>query len=328
MQDGYPTLEGLRIGHASDYEGITGCTVIIAEDGMVAGVDVRGGASGTIELGVLDPMHLTPRAHAIVLSGGSAFGLEASCGVRRALEAAGIGFPIRNMRVPIVAGAILFDLGIGSSSARPGREMGEAATAAAFATQATDAVLEGSVGAGTGATVGKVNGASLAMKGGLGHGVVELGGRFRGVRVEAIVAVNAFGDVLDKSGKVLAGARKPGTKLDFEDTARKLLQGGVPGNPVGENTTIGAVMTNAPLSKVEATKIAQMAQAGLLRRISPAHTTVDGDTLFCASTGRGPGADINALGIAAAEAVSEAIERAVRLAWKLGGVPALQDFSA
>jgi L-aminopeptidase/D-esterase-like protein len=322
----YAPLEGLKVGHASDYEGITGCTVIVAEKGATAGVDVRGGATGTVELGVLDPMHITPKIHAIVLAGGSAYGLEASSGVRRALEAEGIGFELRGSRVPIVPGAILFDLGIGKANVRPTREMGEVAAAAALAADTKAGVAEGSVGAGTGATVGKINGMSCAMKGGFGHGVVELEGRFRGVKVSALVAVNAFGDVLSEDGeRVLAGARKGPRSRAFEGVKAKLRRGGAIGSLEGGNTTIGVVATNARLTKVEATKMAQMAQAGLLRRISPAHTTLDGDLLFGLSVGEGLSAEINALGMAAAEAVSLAIERAVRLAKGLGGVPGLAD---
>ncbi len=325
LSKSYAPLAGLRIGQASDYEGLTGCTVIVAPQGATAGVDVRGGASGTIELGVLEPMHITPKVHAIVLAGGSAYGLEASSGVRRVLEAEGIGFELRGSRVPIVPGAILFDLGLGKATARPTREMGEAAAAEALSARGEGVVAEGSVGAGTGATVGKANGMASAMKGGVGYAVVELGGRYGGLKVAALVAVNAFGDVLAEGGQeILAGARKGPRAKAFENTRKKMLMGGVLGTPEGGNTTIAAVMTNARLTKVECTKMAQMAQAGLLRRISPAHTTLDGDLIFGLSTGElGPG-EINALGIAAAEAMSAAIERGVRLAKGMGGVPGLR----
>jgi L-aminopeptidase/D-esterase-like protein len=321
----YAALEGLKIGHASDFDGITGCTVILAEKGASGGVDVRGGASGSVEHGVLDPMHITAKVHAIVLSGGSAFGLEASSGVRRTLEAQGIGFEMRGMRIPIVPGAILYDLGIGKATARPTREMGEAAAAAALAMRPGASVEEGCVGAGTGATFGKANGMNCAMKGGFGYASVQLGGRFTGVEVAAMVALNAFGDVLDEDGKILAGARKGPKSKSFENTVRKMMAGRPLGTPQTENTTIGVVATNAKLSKVEATKLAQMSQAGLLRRIAPAHTTMDGDTLFALSTGDTLQADINVLGVAGAEALSLAIERAARLAKSMGGVVALRD---
>ncbi|MDX2268520.1 MAG: P1 family peptidase [Bryobacter sp.] len=326
MLEPYPALPGLKIAHESDWDGLTGCTVIVAPEGMVASVDVRGGASGTIELDTLSPSHLTPLAHAIVLAGGSAYGLEASCGVRRALEKAGIGFPVREIRVPIVAGAILYDLAIGNPKARPDREMGEKAAQDALAANSNATIAEGSVGAGTGATCGKINGLDRAMKGGIGHGAVSLGGPHKGVEVRALVAVNAFGDVMEADGvHVLAGARDRKSGEEFAGTEKLLLGQGYQAGLLGTNTTIGVVMTNAQLTKTGAKKVAEIAQAGLLRRIRPAHTTVDGDALFCVSTNRAPTVDLNALGVAAAEAVSLAIDRAVRLAKGMGGVPGLSD---
>lgn len=320
--NGLTAIEGIRVGHATDLEGVTGCTVILCEAGMTGGVDIRGGASGTAEIGVLDPMHITPAIHALVLSGGSAFGLEASSGVRRFLEQHGIGFDMRSARVPIVPSAILYDLGIGDPQARPSREMGESAAAAAFSSKAFAPIREGSVGAGTGATVGKLNGMECAMKGGLGTAVWNLTGKFSGVQVAALAAVNAFGDVLDSGGKILAGARvNPGSR-DFANTVLKMLDGAKPRFD-GGNTTLAVVATNAKLTKVEATKLAQLAQAGVIRAISPVHTTRDGDTVFAVSTGARPPIDINALGIAAAEVLAESIRRAVRRARSLGGVPAL-----
>lgn len=321
----YPALEGLQIGHATDLEGITGCTVILTPQGATGGVDVRGGASGSIEHGVLDPMHVTAKVHGVVLAGGSAYGLEASSGVRRVLEQQGIGFEMRAARVPIVPGAILYDLAIGSAQARPTREMGEAATAAALAMKPGAPVAEGCVGVGTGATFGKANGMECAMKGGFGYALVKLGGRFAGVEVAGMVALNAFGDVLAEDGAILAGARRGPRAKTFENTVQKMLAGKALGAPSGGNTTIAVVATNAKLTKVEANKMAQMAQAGVLRRIAPAHTTVDGDTIFGLSTGDKLQADINSLGVAAAAALSQAIERAVRSARSLGGVPALAE---
>lgn len=227
--------------------------------------------------------------------------------------------------MPIVPGAILYDLGIGSAQARPTREMGEAATAAALAKKPGALVEEGCVGAGTGATFGKANGMACAMKGGFGYAVVKLEGRYAGVEVAGMVALNAFGDVLTEDGKVLAGARKGPRAKSFENAVKKMLAGKPPGAPSGGNTTIGVVATNAKLTKVEATKMAQMAQAGVLRRIAPAHTTMDGDTIFGLSTGEKVQADVNTLGVAAAEAMGQAIERAVRLAKSLGGVVALGE---
>lgn len=320
--NGLTAIRGIRVGHATDLEGITGCTVVLCEAGASAGVDIRGGASGTSEIGVLDPMHITPVIHGLVLSGGSAFGLEASCGVRRFLEQHDIGFEMRSARVPIVPSAILYDLAIGSAHARPTREMGEAAAAEAFASKPFAKVAEGNVGAGTGATVGKINGMQCAMKGGLGTAVWNLSGKLDGVQVAAMAAVNAFGDVLDGRGRVLAGARQSASSRDFAVTT-KLMLDGAEAPFEGGNTTLVVVATNAKLTKVEATKLAQLAQAGVIRAIAPVHTTRDGDTLFTLSTGERAGVDLNALGVAAAEVVAEAIRRGVKKAGTLGGVVGL-----
>lgn len=321
--NGLTAIAGIRVGHATDLEGITGCTVILCEAGASAGADIRGGASGTAEIGVMDPMHITPAIHALVLSGGSAFGLEASSGVRRFLEQQNIGFEMRSARIPIVPSAILYDLGIGNPHARPSREMGEAAAAAAFGSKPHATVAEGNVGAGTGATVGKVNGMECAMKGGLGTAVWNLSGKFAGIQVAAMAAVNAFGDVLDEKGQILAGARQSAKSRTFANTAKLLLDGATPRFD-GGNTTLVVVATNAKLTKVEATKVSQLAQAGVIRAISPVHTTRDGDTVFTISTGALATIDINALGIAAAEVVAEAIRRAVRKAKPLGGIPSIK----
>lgn len=320
--NGLTAIDGIRVGHATDLEGITGCTVILCEAGASAGVDIRGGASGTSEIGVLDPMHITPTIHGLVLSGGSAFGLEASSGVRRFLEQHEIGFEMRSARVPIVPSAILYDLGIGNAHARPSREMGEVAAAAAFSSKPHARIEEGNVGAGTGATVGKIKGMNFAMKGGLGTAVWNLSGKFAGIQVAALVAVNAFGDVLDEKGKILAGARTTPNGKAFANTSKLMLDGAEP-NFDGGNTTLAVIATNARLTKVEATKLAQLAQAGMIRAISPVHTTRDGDAIFSLSTGALPSVDINALGIAAAAVLAEAIRRAVRQAKPLGGVPGL-----
>lgn len=320
--NGLTAIAGIRVGHATDLEGITGCTVILCEAGASAGVDIRGGASGTAEIGVLDPLHITPAIHAVVLAGGSAFGLEASCGVRRLLEQYEIGFQTPSARVPIVPSAILYDLAIGSPHVRPSREMGEAAAAAAYASKPFAPIAEGNVGAGTGATVGKINGMSCAMKGGIGTAVWELSGKFKGIQVAALAAVNAFGDVLDERGEILAGARRSARSRQFENSVRKMLDGAEP-KFEGGNTTLAVVATNAKLSKVEATKLAQLAQAGVIRAISPVHTTRDGDTIFALSTGTLPPIDINALGAAAAEVLAAAIRRAVRQAKTIGGIPAI-----
>lgn len=312
---GLTDIAGIRVGHVSDFQAITGCTAILCESGAVGGVDIRGSASGTEETPTLDPLHVDPVIHGILLAGGSAFGLEAASGVRRYLERRGAGVTTPAAKVPIVPAAILYDLAIGSAHIRPTAAMGEAAANAASA----DPVQEGSVGAGTGATVGKALGMRQAMKGGLGSFTVTLPG---GVLVASLVVVNAVGDIHDPAtGKIVAGARKAPDSHEFAD-AVEVFKHRPPARLVRTNTTLAAVATNAKLSKVEATKLAQFASLGMARAIFPVNTTNDGDTTFALSMGD-LGADINTLGIAAAEAVAAAILRAVKLAKGLGGVPGL-----
>jgi L-aminopeptidase/D-esterase-like protein len=314
---GLTDIAGVRVGHASDYDGMTGCTVVLCEAGAACGVDVRGSASGTQEIDVLDPLHVTPAVHGICLAGGSAFGLEAASGVRRYLAKKRVGFAFGGEYVPIVPSAILFDLGL-AKAARPTREMGETAAAAAN----TEAVVEGNVGAGVGATVGKLFGLERAMKGGVGSATVPLEGSFAGVLVSALAVVNAFGDVVDpQTGAVVAGARHSPATSDFAVTAAAMKRGEGRAEP-GRNTTLAVVATNARLSKIEATKLAHFGQQGMIRAISPVHTLVDGDIVFALATGEKT-APLMPLGIAAAEAVSSAILRAVRAAKTLGGVPGL-----
>ncbi|MCX6622065.1 MAG: P1 family peptidase [Acidobacteria bacterium] len=314
--NGLTDVPGIRVGHASDYEGITGCTAILCESGAVAGADIRGSATGTEEFDLFNPLHLTERIHAVTLAGGSAFGLEAASGVRRFLEHKGIGFPAGVANVPLVPAAILFDLGIGKASARPTREMGEAAAAAATA----NAVAEGSVGAGTGATVGKLLGMKHAVKAGIGSCSRSLPG---GLVVAALAAVNAFGDVLDpRTGAIVAGARRSETGFDFINTAAEMLKGEAGRGFHPSNTTLVVIATNARLNKAQATKLAQLASLGVARTISPVWTTFDGDVVIALSLGNLT-ADLNALGVAAAEVVSESILRSVGTARSLGGVPAI-----
>ena len=316
---GLTDIPGILVGHASDYDGLTGCTAILCESGAFAGGDIRGSATGTEEWTLLDPQHLTQQIHAVVLAGGSAFGLEAASGVRRYLEHKGVGFDTGAARVPLVPAAILYDLGIGKASVRPTREMGEAAAAAA----SDAAVEEGAVGAGTGATVGKIFGMARAMKSGIGSWTVELEGAFAGVKVAALAAVNAVGDVVDPStGKIVAGARTAPNSMEFADSA-KAMKSGAQGGFRGTNTTLVVVATTARLTKVEATKLAQLGQLGVARVIRPVNTMSDGDLVIALSIGA-TRATVDALGVAAAEAVSEAILRAVRLAPTLGGVPGLK----
>src|SRR5713226_8564190 len=312
---GLTDIPGIRVGHVSDYEALTGCTAILCETGAVGGIDVRGAATGTQDIDVLRPSHVADRVHAVVLAGGSPFGLEAASGVRRYLEHQGVGFRFGGSVVPIVTSAILFDLGIGKSHIRPTREMGEAAAAAAT----TDAVREGAVGAGTGATVGKIFDMKQAMKSGIGSATVNLGDR---VRVAALAAVNALGDVRDpQTGKLIAGARRAPDSDELADTELEMKRNARAGR-MGENTTLAVIATNARLSKVGANRLAQLASLGMARTIFPVNTSADGDLCFALSVGE-ERADIDVLGVAAAEALAQAIVRALKLAPTLGGVPGL-----
>jgi L-aminopeptidase/D-esterase-like protein len=316
---GLTDIPGIRVGHATDLEAITGCTVILCEGGAVAGVDIRGGATGTEEMDVMHPLHIAPEVHAVVLAGGSAFGLEAASGVRRFLEQKGVGFKTGAGVVPIVPCAILYDLGIGKASVRPTREMGESAAAAA-----TDGpVIEGCAGAGTGATVGKAGGIQRAMKSGIGSCTVAVGEAFPGVLVSALAAVNAYGDIRDPAtGKLIAGTRKSAQSRDLAGTAAEIRKRGFSGGLRREHTTLAVVATNARLTKLGATRLAQLAQHGLVRAIEPVHTSMDGDLVIALSRGSLE-APIDILGLAAAEAVAQAIVRSVRAARALGGVPAI-----
>jgi L-aminopeptidase/D-esterase-like protein len=314
---GLTDIPGIRVGHVSDFGAITGCTAILCEQGAVAGVDIRGSATGTEEIATLDPGHVTDRIHGVLLAGGSAFGLEAASGVRRYLERRGVGYPTGAAKVPIVPAAILYDLGIGRADVRPSVAMGEAAASAAT----TEAVVEGCVGAGTGATVGKIMGIKQAMKAGIGSYTVTLP---EGILVSSLVAVNAVGDVKDPaSGKIVAGARRSPESREFVDAVEQIKRG-VRGGRALRNTTLAVVATNARLTKVQATKFAQMAGLGMARTIFPVNTMNDGDIVFGLSLGDRP-ADVNMLGVAASEAVAQAILRAVRLARTLGGVPGLES---
>jgi L-aminopeptidase/D-esterase-like protein len=314
---GLTDISGIRVGHVSDFGAITGCTAILCEQGAVGGVDIRGSATGTEEIATLDPGHVTDRIHGVMLAGGSAFGLEAACGLRRYLERRGVGYQTAAARVPIVPAAILYDLGIGRADVRPSLAMGEAAASAAN----TEAVKEGCVGAGTGATVGKLFGMKQAMKSGLGSFTVSLP---NGVLVSSLVAVNALGDVKDPAtGKIVAGARRGPDSREFADTEEQMKRGAGGARAVS-HTTLAVVATNARLTKVQATKLAQLAGLGMARTIYPVNTMFDGDIVFGLSLGD-RAADVNTLGIAAADAVAQAILRAVRLAKTMGGVPGLES---
>ena len=321
-------IPGVEVGHATDLDALTGCTVLLCRKGATGGVDVRGGAPGTRETDLLNPLNLVEKVHAVVLAGGSAFGLDAASGVMRYLEEQGIGFDTGAVKVPIVPAAILYDLALGSTKIRPDADMGYRAAKSASA----ESCPEGNVGAGTGATVGKIFGMKSAMKSGLGSSCVDAGG---GVLVGALVAVNAFGDVVDpQNGGILAGARSTqlgplhlgahGYFANTLETMRTFTGRTVMGFATKSNTVIGVVATNAHLEKAGAAKVAQMAHDGLARVIRPAHTMLDGDTIFALSAGN-KNADVTTVGAFAAEAMAEAILRAVRAAESAGGLPGLKS---
>ena len=318
-------VPGVQVGHAQDVAALTGCTVIICRKGAVAGVDVRGGAPGTRETDLLDPINLVHRAHAILLTGGSAFGLDAAAGVMRYLEQHRIGFKTAAATVPIVPAAVIFDLNLGSKSVRPDAAMGYAACSAA----SSGRVPEGNAGAGMGASVGKLFGTALAMKAGVGTASVRVGAMVVG----ALVVVNSLGDVVDPAtGSLVAGLRsgrigllRVGGGPYLANTLSTM--GTVPGRTalgVAQlaHTAIGAVATNVRLDRAGAAKVAQMAHDGLARAIRPVHTMLDGDTIFALSTGRLRG-NVTAVGAFAAEVVAQAVLRAVQLAESAGGLPGL-----
>jgi L-aminopeptidase/D-esterase-like protein len=311
MHDDITDIPGLRVGHDTNVEAGTGCTVILCDTLAIGGVDVRGGAPATRETDLLHPMHLVEEVHAIVLTGGSSYGLDAASGVMRYLEEQNIGFDVGVARVPIVPAAALFDLGIGSSSVRPDAASGYRACIQASA----NPVEQGNVGAGTGATVGKMFGPAFCMKGGLGSASMRLDD---GTIIGAIVAVNALGDIIDpQTQQIIAGARNP-------------IGGFIASNPFG-NTTIAIVGTSASLPKTAINKVAQMAHNGLAQTIRPAHTMFDGDTVFALALGQHSetrldqallAAQISMIGAAAATTLARAIIKAIRNATALHGVPA------
>ncbi|MBN1430211.1 MAG: P1 family peptidase [Anaerolineae bacterium] len=315
-------VSGIEVGHAHDVEAITGCTVVLCKSGAVGGIDQRGGAPGTRETDLLRPMHLVEKAHAVLLTGGSAYGLDAAAGVMAYLEENRIGLDVGVARVPIVPAAVLFDLAIGDANRRPDASMGRAACLAASGGR----VEQGSIGAGIGACVGSLFGPPFQMKGGIGTASIDLGG---GLIVGALVAVNCFGDVVDPaSGQIVAGTRKPPRGKEFANTLASLrgLVGKAAVGFAGRNTVIGVVATNAKLTKEETNKVAQMAQDGLARAIRPAHTMFDGDTIFALSTGKKM-APVTVVGAYAAEAFSQAILSGVRSAVSMGDRPAAQDWA-
>lgn len=310
-------IPGIRLGNAQNLEAATGCTVILCEEGAVAGVDVRGGAPGTRETDLLKPENYVEKIHGVLLGGGSAFGLDAAAGVMEYLEERGVGFDVVVTKVPIVAGAVLFDLTCGNHCIRPDKAMGYQACLASERQEFS----EGSVGAGTGATVGKFFGMEYAMKGGLGAYCVQVGN----LMVGAVVAVNCLGDVIDpNSGTILAGAFQEDCSTFLDSEVGMIEQYDKSANAFTGNTTIGVIMTNAVMTKSQANKIASMAHNGYARAMRPAHTMFDGDTIFSLSTGCIP-ADINVVGLLAARVMEQAVIRAIRQAESLGGYKSYGD---
>ena len=315
-------VAGLSVGHFTDTRRPTGCTVVLTPQGAVAGVDVRGAAPGTRETELLSPLNAVQHVHAVLLAGGSAFGLDAATGVMRWLEAQGAGVQVGPVRVPIVPAAILFDLWVGDPAIRPDADAGFAACEAA----SRDAPAQGNVGAGAGATVGKLFGIDRAMKGGIGTASVTVAG----FTVGALVAVNAIGDVVDPStGRVVAGARTTDGHA-LLGSAAALLRGELPAPlMVGIATTLAVVATDAVLTKAEANKVAQMAHDGFARSINPVHTMTDGDTIFALGTGAaGRSAPLTLLGALAAEVTAAAVLKAIHAARGLPGIPSACDLGA
>ena len=314
-------VPGIRVGHVTNLAGATGCTVVLCPSGTVGGVDVRGGAPGTRETDLLRPMHRVEHVNAVVLSGGSAFGLGTADGVMRYLVEHGIGYTTRTGHlVPIVPAAIVFDLGFGEGEVRPSADDGYAACLAA----SNAPVMQGTVGAGTGCRVGAAFGNAFSTKGGIGSALVELD---EGLVVGALCAVNPVGDVLDDAGQVLAGVRMPPDGAHFAGMLNVLrhLPPTAPAADPHENTVIGVVATNARLTKDETNYVARMAHDGIARAVVPSHTAFDGDTLFALATGTHP-ADVSVIGAFAAEAVAQAIRSAVRHAETLHDVKSQRDW--
>ncbi len=321
-------VPGIKVGHASDFEALTGCTVILCEEGAIGVVDIRGTATGTRQIDALTQIHLVDKIHAILLSGGSAFGLDAAGGVMAYLEERGKGFDVVKTKIPIVPTAVIFDFGIGDFRVRPDRKMGYQACL-----NASKKVEEGSVGVGTGATVGKLFGIERAMKGGVGTSSIR---GPQGMIVGALVVVNAFGDVLDSDSKqILVGARKSKKSLELSNSSNRMKQGVTrkqfhatpPSHADVFNTTLGVMATNAKLTKKELHQVAQIAHSGLAKVISPLHTTFDGDLVFVLSLGKKK-ADVNTLGLLGEVALIESVKRAVTKAKGFGIIPAYQDIVA
>jgi len=329
MAAGFDAVPGLRIGHAQDEAALTGCTVFLCPQGAVAACEVRGGAVGERELESLRPGHIVQHIHGLVFAGGSAFGLDAASGVMQWCEERDIGFDTGVVRVPVIPAVILFDLKIGNPRRRPDAVMGYAAADSAARDQ-NPVVAEGNVGAGTGATVGKLFGIKCAMKGGIGCWTEEVagsGGTGEPVRVSVLAAVNAFGDVRDpENGHIIAGTRVASDSGEFADTTAAMRRGHVRVAFSDPSTVLVAVATNAALSRLEAQRLAAMAATGVARVISPVHTSFDGDVVFALSLGKAA-ADLHALGAVASDAVARAIVRGVTEAQSAGNLPGLRGWA-
>ncbi|MDD5398171.1 MAG: P1 family peptidase [Dehalococcoidia bacterium] len=320
MYNAITDVPGIKVGHYTNLKAATGCTVVLCEDGAVGGVDVRGASPGTRDTDLLRPMNQVEKVHAVLLSGGSCFGLDAAGGVQRYLEERGCGYEVAGVRVPIVPEAILFDLAIGNAKVRPGIKEGYKACMAA----GSGGVPEGCVGAGTGAMVGQLMGTARATKSGLGTASEKICGK---VIVGAIIAVNALGDVIDpNTGEIIAGLRKQRGR-GFISSVELMKKGVGYSAQSGGNTVIGVVATNARLTKEQANKVAQMAHDGMARAINPCHTMLDGDTIFVLSTGTRE-CDITTVGLTAADVICRAIIRGVNQAVTLACVPSMHEMAA
>ena len=313
-------VKGLKVGQAQNEEALTGCTVVICEEGATCGVDVRGAAPGTRETDLLDPVNTVQKVNAVVLSGGSAFGLESTCGVSQYLEEQNIGFDSGVCNVPIVVGAVLFDLGVGDYKIRPDKKMGYEACLNASETT----LKQGNYGAGCGATVGKIRGPEFVTKSGIGSYSIKLD---NGIVVSALVAVNALGDVYE-NGNVIAGALND-NKTEFLNSYNLMKQGVTKGGFSIDNTTIGIIATNAKLDKAQCKKISQMAHDGYARAIFPIHTPHDGDTIFTMATGEiETGADLTLIGSIAVEVMEKSIINAIKNAKVINGIPSYNELHA
>jgi L-aminopeptidase/D-esterase-like protein len=317
----------IKVGHASDFNALTGCTVILCEEGAIGGVDIRGTAAGTRQIDALTLLHLVDKIHAILLAGGSAFGLDAAGGVMAFLEERGKGFDVSKTKIPIVPTAVIFDFGIGDFRVRPDHQMGYQACL-----NASKKVEEGSVGVGVGATVGKLFGIDRAMKGGVGTSSIQ---GPNGLIVGALIVVNAFGDVFNpNTNQILAGARKSKESFQLANSSKWIKKGVTrkqfgaitPFDSSAFNTTLGVIATNANLSKKEVHQVAQIAHSGLAKVISPLHTTFDGDLVFAISYGKKKG-DVNTIGLLGETALIESVQRAIIKADGFGIIPAYKDIT-